>query len=116
MKLGDFTKTEDGAFVGTIETFTLKAELRIVPVEKTGNEDSPNYRVYDENRDVEIGAGWKRKSRNDNNYAQLRIDDPTFPQPISPVLYNTDEGYQMHWTRPSKSKAGNGRNAETDEL
>ena len=100
MIIGTFTKTEDGVFEGEINTLTLNAELRIKPVEKSGD-NGPDFRVYRSDTDVEVGAGWQKTSQKGNPYGSINIDDPVFPHPMWTALTKRDDGgYDLKWSRP----------------
>ena len=57
--IGTFTK-QDGSFVGSLATLTVKTKVTISPIDKMG-EKAPDYRVYAAN--AEIGAAWSRWRR-----------------------------------------------------
>jgi uncharacterized protein (DUF736 family) len=81
--IGTFSKTETG-FSGVIKTLAVntKANLVSVPVE---SENSPQYRIYAGN--AEIGAGWIKKSKQDQAYISVKLDDPSLPAPIHASLH-----------------------------
>ena len=110
MKIGHFTKTEDGAFEGRIQTLTLTADIRYVPATDKPNQDMPDFRIYLVDSDVEIGAAWHAMSKEDKPYLKSKIDDPGLYDTIWPVLTRDDGGdYSLYWDRPKP------RNSETKQ-
>ena len=94
--IGTFTREGD-AFVGSIATLTLKAKVTIKPVEKTGDQ-APDYRVYAGT--VELGAAWSQKSKAENSYLSVKLDDPSLPAPIFARLLGLDSDEQdLVWSR-----------------
>ena len=47
--IGTFTK-QDGSFVGSLTTLTVKSKVTISPIDKT-SEKAPDFRVYGGNAD-----------------------------------------------------------------
>ena len=97
-QIGTFTQGENGSLNGTIKTLTLNAKAAIRPVEKD-HDKAPDYRVFAGT--VELGAAWKKTSREDREYLSLKLDDPSFPAPIyaSLVKIEGDEGFSLIWSR-----------------
>lgn len=101
MKIGTFTKTEDGFFEGRIETLTLLADVRFLPVAEKTAEKMPDYRITSANTEAECGAGWHEMSRNNRPYISVKIDDPSLTYPIWAALTRDDGGeYSLFWDRP----------------
>jgi uncharacterized protein (DUF736 family) len=96
-QIGTFTRDEDGSFTGTIKTLSLNIKARIVPAEASQNEKAPDMRVLSSN--VEIGAAWKRTSRENTVYHSVKLDDPSFTAPIYANLVAVDDGYALVWSR-----------------
>ena len=99
--IGTFTK--DGAgFAGTIETLTLKARLTFEPQEKR-SDNAPDYRVFHITDDFtsEIGAAWKKTSKEGAEFLSVSIDDPTFAAKINCRLVKTgtEHGHTLYWDR-----------------
>jgi len=104
--IGTFKK--DGAgYAGTIETLTLRAQLTFEPIEKR-SESAPDYRVFHltESFSSEIGAAWKKSSREGTEYLSVSIDDPSFAERINCRLVKTgsDQGHTLYWERPRPRK------------
>jgi uncharacterized protein (DUF736 family) len=96
-QIGTFTRDADGSFTGTIKTLTLNIKARLVPAEASQNEKAPEMRVLSSN--VEIGAAWKRTSRENSVYLSVKLDDPSFTAPIYANLVEVEGGYALVWTR-----------------
>ncbi len=106
MKIGTFTKTEDGIFEGRIATLNLEADVRFLPIVDKTNEKMPDYRITRENTEAEAGAGWNEVSRNNKPYIQVKIDDPSFAAPMWAALTRDDNGeYTLYWDRPKPSRS-----------
>ena len=57
--IGTFTK-QDGSFVGSLTTLTVKSKVTISPIDKTSDK-APDFRVY--GGAAEIGAAWSATHR-----------------------------------------------------
>jgi uncharacterized protein (DUF736 family) len=96
-QIGTFTRGEDGTFSGTIRTLSLNIRARFLPAEPSQNEKAPDLRVLAGN--IEIGAAWKRTSKEGTVYHSVKLDDPSFPAPIFANLVEVDGGYALVWSR-----------------
>lgn len=96
--IGTFTKSGD-TFTGTIKTLAFKFKAKLVPSEG-GSDQAPDYRIYSD--DAEIGAGWKKKKSDTREYISLKLDDPSFAQPIFASLFPGDDPdtFNCLWSRP----------------
>ena len=67
-------------------------------VEKDG-EKSPDFRISAGAMD--IGAAWKKTSREGRDYISVKLDDPSFPAPVYATLSETDTAgeYALIWSR-----------------
>jgi len=106
--IGTFTK--DGAgYAGNIETLTLRAKLTFEPTNKK-SDNAPDYRVLHHTKDFssEIGAAWKKTSREGAEYLSVSIDDPGFAERINCRLVKTgaEQGHTLFWERPRAEKNG----------
>ena len=93
--IGTFTKQDTG-YQGSLSTLTVKAKVRITPVDKTSDK-SPDFRVFTGN--TEIGAAWSATSKEGNPYLSVKLDDPSFATAILCRLVETDKGPSLVWTR-----------------
>lgn len=96
--IGTFAANSKGEFNGVIKTLTLNTKATLHPVEKEG-EKSPDFRICAANMD--IGAAWKKTSREGRDYISVKLDDPSFPAPIYATLSETDTAgeYALIWSR-----------------
>jgi len=99
--IGTFTK--DGAgYAGTIETLTLRAKITLEPQAKR-NDNAPDFRIFHsgDNFSSEIGAAWKKTSKEGAQYLSVSIDDPSFAERINCRLVKTgsEQGYTLFWDR-----------------
>ena len=97
-QIGTFTRGEDGSYTGTIRTLSLNIKVRFVAAEPSQNEKAPDLRVLAGNN-VEIGAAWKRTSKENTVYHSVKLDDPSFPAPIYANLVDVDGGHALVWSR-----------------
>jgi uncharacterized protein (DUF736 family) len=97
-QIGTFTRGEDGSYTGTIRTLSLNIKVRLVPAEPSQNEKAPDLRVLAGNN-VEIGAAWKRTSKENTVYHSVKLDDPSFPAPIYANLVEVEGGFALVWSR-----------------
>jgi uncharacterized protein (DUF736 family) len=96
-KIGSFTRKDDGSFAGTLRTLTLRAEVTLVPVERS-TDKHPDYRI--ESRGADIGAGWTKRNADGVEYVRLTIDDVSLPAAIRANLVIRDDGsFDLLWTR-----------------
>jgi uncharacterized protein (DUF736 family) len=98
-QIGSFTRGEDGVFAGTIRTLSLNIKVRLIPSAASSNGKAPDLRVLLGN--VEIGAAWRRTSKENTEYHSVKLDDPSFPAPIyaSLVSVENSEELALIWSR-----------------
>lgn len=101
--IGTFKKTGN-EYVGEIVTLNVQAQnVRIVPEDSTPGENVPSHRVFVGR--AEIGAAWSKRSNEDRDYLSLKLDDPSFTQPIyanlfdDTVLEGGEETFSLIWSR-----------------
>jgi uncharacterized protein (DUF736 family) len=103
--IGSFKKSGDD-YAGEIVTLSVQAKsVRIVKeVARTG-EAAPSHRVYVGR--AEIGAAWPKRSSENRDYLSVKLDDPSFTQPIYANLFDDEDGESatLLWTRSRKAKA-----------
>jgi len=56
---------------------------------------------------AEIGAAWSKRSNEGRDYLSVKLDDPSFTQPIYANLFDAEDGagYSLIWSRSRKSSA-----------
>lgn len=96
--IGSFAPTTDG-YVGTIRTLTIRAELRIVAVDKKLRDDQPDFKIMLGLH--EVGAAWKTKTHETEprEYLSAMIDDPMFPEPLRGALFEENGNLSFVWRR-----------------
>lgn len=104
MQIGTFTRTATG-YAGRITTAMLDLAVSLVPAEPGDADKVPDWRVHlgADGDGPEIGAGWNESGERAGDYVSLRLDDPTFMQPIRAALFRTsdDRGtWALRWNRP----------------
>ncbi|MGF1628675.1 MAG: DUF736 domain-containing protein [Kiloniellaceae bacterium] len=99
--IGTFTPAKDGGWAGSIHTLTINTKVRLVPNDNREHENAPAFRVL-----VgwsRVGDAWEARTNGDTpkEYLQVKIDDPTWPGPISAALFPADDGSkaQLVWNR-----------------
>ena len=95
--IGAFTQNGNG-LTGSVKTLTLNAKVRFVALEKDSDK-APDYRVI-AGTNVELGAAWKRTSKEGRPYHSVKLDDPSFPAPIYASLIEGEDGASnLIWSR-----------------
>jgi uncharacterized protein (DUF736 family) len=101
--IGTFKKTGN-EYVGEIVTLNVQAQnVRIVPEDSTNGENATSQRVFVGR--AEIGAAWSKRSNEDRDYLSLKLDDPSFTQPIYANLFDDtvveggEETFSLIWSR-----------------
>lgn len=99
--IGSFTAAKDGGWVGSIQTLTISAKLRLVPNDDRTDEKTPAFRVLlGQSR---IGDAWEARSGGDEpkDYLRVRLDDPSLLEPLSAALFPAADGQsgQLVWKR-----------------
>ena len=99
--IGSFTSNGDG-FNGTIKTLNLNVKAKMVRPERP-SEKGPAFRILAGN--VEFGAAWQKTSTEGRDYLSVKLDDPSFTQPIFANLFDDEGGetYSLIWSRPRRS-------------
>ncbi|TGQ66037.1 MAG: DUF736 domain-containing protein [Mesorhizobium sp.] len=104
--IGTFKKSGNNEFTGEIVTLSVQARgVRIVPETRTSGENAPSHRIFVGR--AEIGAAWSKQSNEGRDYLGLKLDDPSFTNPIFANLFNDEDGeaYSLIWSRPSRRNA-----------
>ena len=101
-QIGTFTRNEDGSFAGVIKTLNLSVKARLDRVENPSDK-GPQFRIF--SGAVELGAAWQKTARDtERDYLSVKLDDPSFPNPIYATLVEVEgqEGLQLIWSRPTR--------------
>ena len=103
--IGTFKKSASNEFTGEIVTLSVQAKnVRIVPDMKATGENAPSHRVMVGR--AEIGAAWSKRSNEDRPYLGLKLDDPSFNNPIYANLFDDEDGetHSLIWSRPNSRR------------
>src|ERR1700722_13778959 len=102
MIIGKFSyNANKDVYTGDIYSNVIPNKLTIEPNTSSTSERAPDYRLLADGR--EIGAGWKRSSRDrGTSFVSIHIDDPALPAPIEAVLSETGD---LVWNRPRVTAA-----------
>ena len=95
--IGYFQKQADGSYTGSITTLTLNAQAVIIRPAGGEGEKAPYFRIFA--GQTELGAAWKKTSREDRAYLSVKLDDPSFPAPIYASLVEVEGGHSLIWSR-----------------
>lgn len=75
--IGYVARDENGAFKGQLKSLSIRAEITMTPNARKTSDAQPDYRV--QSGDVEIGAGWNRRSESSGrDYVSLSLAAPEF--------------------------------------
>jgi len=78
--IGTFSAVENG-YAGAISTLTLNAKVLILANPPKEGRNTPDFRVMA--GAVEVGAAWRRRIEGTQKVLlRVKLDDPTFPEPI----------------------------------
>ncbi|MBX9591698.1 MAG: DUF736 domain-containing protein [Hyphomonadaceae bacterium] len=97
--IGTFSADKDG-YAGTIRTLALNSKVRILANDRKTTDGAPDFRIMAGT--AEIGAAWRKtKQGTEETYLRVKLDDPSFPQPIwGALLEATQDGVvRLLWQR-----------------
>jgi uncharacterized protein (DUF736 family) len=96
--IGVFTPNADGSFSGSIHSLALNLKaVQFRPVTEKAGDKSPDFRVYAGK--AELGAAWKKTSKDNNDYLSVKLDDPSFGAAINAALVVIDTVHCLVWSR-----------------
>jgi len=101
--IGTFKSTSNNEFTGEIVTLSVQAKnVRIAPDTRASGENAPSHRVFVGR--AEIGAAWSKTSNEGRSYLSLKVDDPSFSNPIYANLFEDEDGdtHSLIWSRPTR--------------
>jgi uncharacterized protein (DUF736 family) len=105
--IGTFALAKNGGWTGSIRTLTINMKVRLVPNDNRDNDNTPVFRVFA--RQSHIAEAWAARSngKTPKDYLRVRLDDPSWPEPISAALFQSEDGNeaQLVWSR-RKVEAG----------
>lgn len=84
---------------GTIRTLTVNVKAKIIANDQKMSEGAPDFRVYA--GCAELGAAWKAKTNGEEScdYLSVQLDDPSFPEPVRPALFEDGGAAFLVWNR-----------------
>ncbi len=94
--IGTFTAQGDG-YTGSIKTLTLNVRTAVLRPNEKSDDRAPDYRIFA--GQTEFGAAWKRTSRENRDYLSVKLDDPSFSDPIYASLVEAEDGFSLIWSR-----------------
>jgi uncharacterized protein (DUF736 family) len=106
--IGTFKADKDG-YAGIIRTLSLNAKVRIVANDQKNVASAPDFRVF--SGTAEIGAAWRKTSADDStSYLRVRLDDPSFREPIRAALMEKSEDgvLRLLWRRERSNDSQSG--------
>jgi uncharacterized protein (DUF736 family) len=84
----------------------IDRKIHLKPVKKSGDK-GPDYFIGTSASfgEVELGAGWKRTTKDGNAFVSVSIDSPALPETLHGAMFLDEGGYyaSLVWTR-SKAK------------
>ncbi len=97
--IGNFQKQADGSYSGSITTLTLNVQAVVIRPTGGEGEKAPDFRIFA--GQAELGAAWRKNSREDRPYLSVKLDDPSFLSPVFASLVQSDDGHTLIWSRRS---------------
>lgn len=95
MIIGTFTQDAAG-FAGTLVTLTKRQPLTFVPASR-----GADYQVTIDG--IEVGAAWKKTSREGNPYLSVKLDSPFLSAPVHCALIGQGDGtHALIWSRDER--------------
>ena len=95
--IGSFHKQADGHYSGALKTLTLDIQTVELRPAESENDKAPDFRIFA--GEVELGAAWKKTSRENRDYLSVKLDDPSFSGPVYASLVEAADGYALIWSR-----------------
>jgi uncharacterized protein (DUF736 family) len=102
--IGTFTPAKDG-YAGTIRTLMLDGRVQIRANDRKASDGAPDFRIT--LGTSEIGAAWRKtKQGGEQTYLRVRLDDPSWPQPIWGILLEAPEDgvVRLIWRRDTREE------------
>lgn len=95
--IGTFTK-KNNRYTGSLRTVSLSLAVDFVPV--ASSDSGPDFRIV--SGSIELGAAWKKSRKSGGSYLSVRLDDPTFANPIfANLVEGKDDQHTLIWSRRS---------------
>lgn len=95
-----FLRRDGDGFAGRLTTLNLDAAIRLVALDKRGNDKAPDYRVLV--GDLECGAAWRPTDETTGALLNLKLDDPTWTTPVhARLMAGEADALSLVWIRRS---------------
>lgn len=103
------TEANNNNLFGSIRTLAHSARLVLEPTNRT-NEGAPAYVVNALSSDgelIEIGAAWRKETKEKRVYLSMALDDPSWSAPLSCAAFPADKAgeWDVIWNRPERAAA-----------
>jgi uncharacterized protein (DUF736 family) len=101
--IGTFVPTSDG-FTGRIKTLLLDADLTFSVLREPAGDNPPDFLITlgKQGEGPFVGAARKQRTEKGTEFISVRIDDPSFSNPIFAGLFPSEKSptlYNLYWTR-----------------
>ncbi len=100
MIIGTFERNDE-RYHGIIKALGCAMRIDLVPVEKK-TAKSPDYRVVGaDGTEVEVGAGWRKRTQGKREFISLTLDSPMLSEPLNCAIFAAEDKpwYNLVWTR-----------------
>lgn len=95
--IGQFRPVKDG-YEGTISTLSIARKVRFVANDKKKSQHSPDFFV--KTGKCDLGVAWREEAKDTGqSYLSVRLDDPSFVEPIQAALFGKDGKAKLVWSR-----------------
>lgn len=105
MNIGQFKRDDKGFIAGSIASpFGILRGVSFEPIQQKGN--GPDYIVTTDAG--ELGAAWKKTSKNGNAYLSVSLRSPFLPAPVNAALLESTREpgtFALVWDEPKKDDA-----------
>ena len=117
MMIGKFEENNDG-YSGEINCLALHVPAVVfnpMPIKQGSVPDFVVASSTEAGEDYEIGAAWKKTSKDGKPYLSVRLDGPTLATAINAALTRQQDGsYALLWNRPKPKKEGDASAEQSD--
>ena len=100
MNIGLFSTKDNGTIAGEIVAIGAQiADVAFEAITKTGN--SPDYIITANGG--ELGAAWKKTSKEGNTYLSVSLKSPFLPAPVNCALVQSQQNpgqWALRWSEP----------------
>jgi len=75
--IGYLTKKDDNTYTGVLRTLSIDTKIRMVPNRDKSSDRHPDFQILGPNNQ-QVGAGWKKISKEDKEYIRVSLESPEF--------------------------------------